>query len=475
MSESEKVKKSRKRVRPAGTSPARFRYRAYPDKAQQMMLSNLFGCTRVAYNDFIFARRTAFTAGEKTLSYGILSAQLTASKNTPERSWLKDVPAVALQQSIRDADTAYNNFFKSMAGKRKGRKVGLPKFRRRKDNRSAARFPATGSKVAVRRVSANRAKLTLTGVPGELTLAWSRDLPSTPSSVTVIQEADGRYYVSFVVDRPKPEPLPANGRTVGIDLGLTTFATLVDSDGTVRKVEPARHFRKAQIALARAQRAAALHKTRAAKAAARLEASGQPSPVIDPANRRRGVSANAHTHRLRVAGVHRRVRESRLDGHHKLALQIISENQTVVLETLSITGLARTSLAKSIHDTGWGTFVRLVEEKAQQYGRTVIRADRFYPSSKTCPTVGCEYIWTGSLPLNVREWECPTCGILHDRDVAAATNLRNIVAGGCPETINGRRDNDPELANPRDAKATVNETTNRTLTRKRSRKGIPGL
>jgi putative transposase len=180
---------------------------------------------------------------------------------------------------------------------------------------------------------------------------------------------------------------------------------------------------------------------------------------VDPDNRRRGASARAEVNRRRVAGVHRKVRESRLDGHHKLALQIISENQTVVLETLSITGLARTPLAKSIHDVGWGILVRLIEEKAKLYGRTVVRVDRFFPSSKMCPTNGCAYLWTSSVPLNVREWTCPTCGITHDRDVAAATNLRNTVAGGCRETENGRRDNDPGIAKPRDHGATVDETT----------------
>ena len=458
-----KVRKARvKRVRPDGTTPARFRYRAYPDAAQRRMLGNLFGCTRVAYNDFIAARRTAFAAGAAFPTHKILSAQLTASKNTPERAWLKDVPAVPLQQSIGDADTAYRNFFASIKGERKGRKVGAPKFRTRKSNYDSARFTSSNAIVTVRRVSGNRAKLTLTGVPGEITLAWSRDIPSAPSSATVIKEADGRYYVSFVVDRPTPEPLAPNGRVVGIDLGLTTLATLVDSDENASKVEPGKHFRKAQIALSRAQRTAAQHKTRAAKAGARVKASGRPAPAVDPDNRRRGVSATQDANRRRVAGVHRRVRESRLDGHHKLALQIVSENQTVVLETLSITGLARTPLAKSVHDVGWGILVRLIEEKAKFYGRTVVRVDRFFPSSKMCPTPGCNFIWKSSLPLDVREWECPTCDTLHDRDVAAATNLRNTVAGGCPETQNGRRDNDPRLAKPCDDRATVDETTNPT-------------
>jgi putative transposase len=229
-----------------------------------------------------------------------------------------------LQQATRDADAAYNAFFASVKGTRKGRRVGAPRFRRRKDNRQAARFPETSSTVVVRRVSGSRAKLTLTGVPGELTLAWSRDLPSTPSSATVIREADGRCYVSFVIDRPKPEPLPANGRVVGVDLGLSTLATIVDDVGNVRKVDAVRHYRASEAALARAQRSAALRKTRAATAAKRAKAAGT-EVIVDPDNRRRGESARAA--RLRVASLHRKVRESRLDGHHKLAHQLICETK----------------------------------------------------------------------------------------------------------------------------------------------------
>jgi putative transposase len=279
--------------------------------------------------------------------------------------------------------------------------------------------------------------------------------------VTVIREADGRVYVSFVVDRPRPKPLPENGRVVGIDLGLSTLATIVDGDGVIRKVDAASHYRGSEQALARVQRAAALRKTRAGSAAVRAKAIGTEISV-DPNNRRRGESARAVTTRLRVANLHRKVRESRLDGHHKLAHHLICENQTVVLETLSITGLARTNLAKSVHDAGWGTLIRLIEEKAARFGRTVVRADRFYPSTKLCSTTGCSYIWPTTVPLHVREWVCPDCGITHDRDVNAAINLRNLFAGGQPETLNGRGDNDPETAKPRGNRATVTETTNPT-------------
>jgi putative transposase len=133
-----------------------------------------------------------------------------------------------------------------------------------------------------------------------------------------------------------------------------------------------------------------------------------------------------------------------------------------VLETLSITGMARTKLAKSVHDAGWGTLIRLIEEKAARFGRTVVRADRSFPSTRQCSTFGCEYVWPGSVPLDVREWVCPGCGAAHDRDVNAAINLRNLVAGGQPETQNGRRDNDLGAAKPCGEKATVEDTTNQT-------------
>lgn len=377
------------------TSTLRYRYRVYPTLNQKQFLAQSFGCARVVYNDAIAARREAY---EKKLPYPTRSAlnkAMACSKKTPERVWLSDVSSTALQSAVIDADIAYQNFFASVKGKRKGKRIGPPRFRSRKDHRQTLRFTGMAN-FAVRKVSANKALLRLPKM-GELKLALSRDLPSNPSSVTLIKEADGRYYVSFVV-KVEDRTLPVVKKQIGIDFGLAHLAVTVDSDGVENKVENPRYLRKKLHKLATAQKELA---------------------------RRQKGSANRAKSRLRVAKLHRAVRETRLDAHHKLARQIINENQVVVLENLSITGLVKTLLAKSISDAGWGLLTGLIEEKALRAGRMVIRADRFFPSTRLCSSCGA---LSSKKALNVRTWSC-ACGAVHDRDINAAKNLLHLAVG----------------------------------------------
>jgi putative transposase len=220
--------------------------------------------------------------------------------------------------------------------------------------------------------------------------------------VTVIGEPDGRYYASFVVGRD-PTPLPAVLRTAGIDLGLLSFATIAASDGTIETLANPRHLRAAARRLAIAQR---------------------------QLSRKRKGSKNRAKARLRVAVAHRRVRDQRADHHHKLALRLLRENQAVAVEDLAVAGLARTRLAKSVHDAGWTMFVRLLEAKAAQRGRQVVKIDRWTPTSQTCSACGYR---DGPKPLSVRAWVCPACGKVHDRDTNAARNI--LVAAGLAETL----------------------------------------
>ena len=238
---------------------------------------------------------------------------------------------------------------------------------------------------------------------GQVRVRWSRALPLAPSSVTVIREPDGRYYASFVVDRD-PTPLPPMSRTAGIDLGLVWFATIVASDGNVETIANPRYLRTAMRRLVRAQR---------------------------QLSRKEKGSRNRAKARLRVAVAHRKVRDQRADHHHKLALRLIRENQAVAVEDLAVAGLARTRLAKSVHDAGWTMFVRLLEAKAAQHGRQVVKVGRWVPTSQTCSV--CEYR-DGPKPLSIRAWACWECGAVHDRDVNAARNI--LVAAGLAETLN---------------------------------------
>jgi IS605 OrfB family transposase len=236
---------------------------------------------------------------------------------------------------------------------------------------------------------------------GELRVRWSRALPSAPSSGTIIRDPDGRYYASFVVERPAI-PLPPVDRVAGIDLGLCVFAAVVASDGSTETVPNPRHLRAAERRLARVQR---------------------------QLSRKRDGSANRAKARHRVAVAHRRVRDRRADQHHKLALRLLRENQAVAVEDLAVAGLARTRLAKGVHDAGWAMVVRLLKEKAAHHGRRVIRIGRFEPTSQTCSACGHR---DGPKPLDVRLWTCGVCGATHDRDVNAARNI--LVAAGLAET-----------------------------------------
>jgi putative transposase len=367
----------------------RYRYRIYPAAEQRRALARAFGCARVVYNDCLRLREACHAAGEKISDAEVQRRVVTLAKLTPERAWLAEVASVALVQACQDARRAYRNWFDSLSGTRKGRKVGRPRFRR-KHHRQSIRLTRNGFSLRGERLYVAKV--------GEIRVRWSRPLPSQPSSVTVIREPDGRYYASFVVER-EASPLPACGREAGIDVGLDRL--VVTSDGEV--IANSRFLRAKERRLARAQRAL---------------------------SRKQKGSANRAKARRRVAVVHRKVRETRRDHAHKTALRLVRDNQAVYAEDLAVSGLARTRLAKSVHDAGWSQLLRLVEEKAEHYGRTFHRVGRFVPTSQVCSECGVK---DGPKPLSVRTWTCGACGAVHDRDVNAA---RNILAAGRAERLN---------------------------------------
>lgn len=359
----------------------RYSYRLNPTPAQCWALARAFGCARVVFNDAIAARRAAWETGAPFPTDAALSKILTTVKRTSERAWLAEVSAVVLQQALADANTAYRNFFASVKGARKGRKLGAPRFRSRKDRSQSIRF----TKAARFRVTP-AGRLRLPGI-GDVPVRWSRDLPSKPSSVTVTVDAVGRYHASFVVEVPD-QSLPVVQHETGIDLGLTHFAVL--SDG--RKVTAPRIARKAAAKLRIAQK--------------------------ELARRQRG-SANREKSRHKVARCHARVADTRRDWLHKLSTTVVRENQLIAVEDLAISGLARTRLARSVHDAGWSTFLGMLAYKAQRAGRTFVRVDRWFPSTRLCSACGVVGV---AKPLHVRNWTCG-CGTTHDRDVNAALNI----------------------------------------------------
>ena len=358
----------------------RYSFRVYPSAGQRMAMTRAFGCARVVFNDALRARETARAAGLPFIPSSELSKQLTASKKTPERAWLAEVSPVVLQQSLRDLDTAYKNFFDGLKGKRP--KMGPPRFTSRKDTRQSVRFTANaGWKITT------GGKLRLPKV-GDLAVKWSRSLPSTPSTVSVVKDSAGRYFASFVVES-EPETPPATDNVAGIDLGLTHFAIL--PDGT--KIDSPRFLRRAEKKLKKAQR--------------------------DLSRKAKG-SKNRAKARIKVARAHARTADARREFHHQLSTKLIRDNQAVAVEDLAVKGLARTRMAKSVHDAGWSAFVSMLEYKAALYGRTFHRIGRFEPTSQVCSQCGVK---DGPKPLHIRMWTCAACGLVLDRDINAAVNV----------------------------------------------------
>ncbi|MEV5049927.1 RNA-guided endonuclease TnpB family protein [Streptomyces griseoincarnatus] len=394
-----------------------FKYRFYPTDAQAAELSRTFGCVRKVYNLALQARTEAWALRSERINYNATSAMLTAWKKTEELAFLNDVSSVPLQQCLRHLQSAFTNFF--------GKRAKYPRFKSKKKSRKSAEYTTSGFRF-------RDGKLTLAKMAEPLDIVWSRPLPegAAPSTVTVSQDAAGRWFVSLLVEDPTVKPLPATGTAVGVDVGLDHLLTL----STGEKVANPRHERKDRDRLALAQRRLA---------------------------RKQKGSANRVKARQRVARIHARIADRRRDHLHKLTTRLVRENQTVVIEDLSIRNMVKNrSLARAISDAAWSDFRSMLEYKAQWYGREVIAVDRFFPSSKLCSNCGT---LRGKMPLNVRTWTCD-CGAVHDRDVNAAKNLlaAGLAVSACGAGVR------PQRSTPGGQSAMKQET-------QRATAGIPRL
>ncbi|MCS7484217.1 RNA-guided endonuclease InsQ/TnpB family protein [Umezawaea endophytica] len=357
-----------------------YRYRFYPTEGQVAELSRTFGCVRLVYNRALEARTTAWRQERRRVGYGDTSALLTAWKRTQDLAFLNEVSSVPLQQCLRHQQKAFTNFH--------GKRAAYPRFKSRKKSRASAEYTRSGFRW-------RDGVLTLAKMDRPLAIVWSRPLPegAEPSTVTVSRDPAGRWHVSILVGTTI-DPLTPTRAEVGVDAGLTCLLTL----STGEKITNPRHERRERTALARAQR--------------------------DLARKVKG-SNNRDKARTRVARVHARIADRRRDLLHKLTTRLVRENQTIVIEDLAVRNMVKNrNLARAIGDASWSEFRSMLTYKAGWYGRAVIAVDRWYPSSKTCSH--CGHL-LDALPLGVREWACPGCGEVHDRDVNAA---RNILAAG---------------------------------------------
>lgn len=358
-----------------------FKYRFYPTDAQAVELSRTFGCVRKVYNLALAARTEGWVLRQERVNYNATSTMLTAWKKTEELAYLNDVSSVPLQQALRHLQTAFTHFF--------ARRAQYPRFKSRKKSRKSAEYTTSAFRF-------RDGRLTLAKMAEPLDIVWSRPLPEgvAPSTVTVSQDSAGRWYVSLLCEDPSVKPLPAAETAVGVDAGLDHLLTL----STGEKITNPRHERRDRTRLAKAQR--------------------------QLARKVKGDGANRAKARQKVARIHARIADRRRDNLHKITTRLVRENQTIVIEDLTVRNLLKNgTLARAVSDAAWSEFRSLLDYKAQWYGREVIAVDRWFPSSKLCSACGS---LQGKMPLHVRTWTCG-CGATHDRDVNAA---RNILAAG---------------------------------------------
>ncbi len=372
-----------------------FKYRFYPSPAQATFLGRSFGATRFMWNKSLGIRTAAYAFDGTRLCGEDLINMLPAWKKDPDLAWLGEISSVVLQQALRDQDRAFKNFFDSCTGKRKGPRMRYPRFKTR-NSRKSLRYTKQGFTYVNGEI--RLAKM----IDKPLNIVWSRPLPQgvAPSSVTVSQDAAGRWFISILTE-DVIVPLATTNTTVGVDLGLKTFALYSDGE---RAPHPKLLARKA-ARLARYQRVASRRKPKPGQAA----------------------SQNYVKAKTRVAKQHVKLADARRDFLQKITTDLVTRFDVVVLEDLHVAGMKRNRhLAKSISDSGWGEFRTLLEYKTAWYGKRFIVIDRWHPSSKLCSTPGCG--WKNNyLKLSDRTWVCNNCGTLHDRDLNAA---KNILAAG---------------------------------------------
>ena len=368
-----------------------YRYRCYPTTTQAAVLARTFGRARYVYNWALRLRTDAYYKRQERISYAGTSAALTTLKQQPETAWLNDVSSVPTQQALRHLETAFRNFF---AGRAK-----YPTFHQ-KHRAQTAEYTTSAF-----HWNPETQTLTLAKLDAPLDIHWSRPLPAgaQPTTVTVSRDPAGRYFVSILLE-DEIAPLPPTTGQVGIDLGLHDVVVLDSGE----KVGNPHFFAQDAQKLANAQRRLA---------------------------KKQLGSKNRAKARRTVARIHARIADRRSDFLHQLSTRIIRENQTICLESLQVKNMVKhPTLAKAIHDVGWGEFVRQLEYKAAWYGRTLVKIDRWYPSSKRCAP--CGHV-LDTLSLDTRHWTCPACGRVHDRDVNAAQNILavGLTVSACGEVV----------------------------------------
>ena len=364
-----------------------FRYRFYPTKEQEQLLRRTLGCVRLVYNKALHTRTEAWYEKQERVDYKQTSGMLTSWKKQEDLQFLNEVSCVPLQQGLRNLQKAFTNFW---AGRAK-----YPNFKKKRSGGSAE-FTRSAFRW-------KDGQLWLAKCLEPLPIRWSRTLPTCcePSTVTVRLDAQRRWFVSLLLEECTVNPLPQKDKAVGIDAGITSLITTSDGE----KIANPKYFKRLRFKLRQAQKAL---------------------------SRKVKGSNNREKARIQVARIHVAIADSRTDLLHKLTTRLVRENQTIAVEDLAVKNMMKNrKLAGAIADASWSELIRQLEYKCQWYGRTLVKIDRWFPSSKRCGN--CGHI-VDKMPLDIREWDCPECGTHHDRDINAA---KNILAAGLAVSVCG--------------------------------------